>query len=164
MAERKATIRRRRAIFREATAIIEVEYAQQLDVDLVARRVLTSRRQLQRAFAEIGGTTFRRYVTNIRMRHAVVLLRRGRAPVREVSMRVGYREPSDFAKAFRRHQGRSPSGVLKPGEPRRRSMRPQHDALEFGLDANAARARMPMRVVRHGPMTRRRYVDWQEAA
>ena len=115
MAERRETIRRRRAIFREATAIIESEYGRDIDVDVVARRVFTSRRQLQRAFAEIGGTTFRGYLTGVRMSHAVVLLRRGRAPVSEVATRVGYREPADFAKAFRRHQGRPPSGVLRRG-------------------------------------------------
>lgn len=118
MAERQATIRRRWAIFREATAIIEAEYERQLDVDLVARRLFTSRRQLQRAFAQIGGTTFRGYLAGVRMSHAVVLLRRGRAPVSEVATRVGYREPADFAKAFRRHQGQPPSGMLRRGEPR----------------------------------------------
>ena len=106
MPERRTTLRRRRAIFREATAIIEAEYAQQLDVDLVARRVFASRRQLQRAFAEIGQTTFRSYLAEVRMRHAVELLRRGRAPVSEVATRVGYREPADL---------RRPSGAIKVG-------------------------------------------------
>ncbi len=112
VAQRRTTIRRRRAIFRAATAIIEAEYDRHLDVDTTARRVLTSRRQLQRAFAEIGATTFREYVAAVRMRRAVELLRRGRVPVREVALSVGYDEPADFSKAFRRHHGESPSSLL----------------------------------------------------
>lgn len=106
MAERRATIRRRRAIFKEAAAIIEAEYARQLDVDLVAQRVFASRRQLQRVFAEIGETTFRGYVADVRMRHAVELMSAGKASVNAVAVSVGYREAADFAKAFRRDHGR----------------------------------------------------------
>ncbi len=50
------------------------------------------------------------------MRHAVELLRRGRVPVAEVALSVGYREPADFAKAFRRHHGEAPSIVLERGD------------------------------------------------
>lgn len=100
-------------IFDDAVRIIEREYASELDLDEVARRVATSRRQLQRAFAEIGGTSFRSYLTETRMRRAVELLRGGRAPVREVAANVGYRQPAQFAKAFRRHHGAAPSSVRR---------------------------------------------------
>jgi AraC-like DNA-binding protein len=43
------------------------------------------------------------------MRHAVELLEAGSAPVRDVAMTVGYRQPAQFAKAFRRHLGVAPS-------------------------------------------------------
>ena len=46
----------------------------ELSLDDIARRVASSRRQLQRAFAEIGSTTFREHLTEVRMdarrRHA----------------------------------------------------------------------------------------------
>ena len=41
-------------------------------------------------------------------RAAELLARRG-LTVREVAHRVGYRQPAQFAKAFRRHQGLAPS-------------------------------------------------------
>jgi AraC-like DNA-binding protein len=41
-------------------------------------------------------------------RAAEMLLGRG-LTVREVAHRVGYRQPAQFAKAFRRHHGTSPS-------------------------------------------------------
>ena len=57
--QRAATIRHRTSLFEEATSIVEAEYASDLSLDDIARRVASSRRQLQRAYAEIGNTTFR---------------------------------------------------------------------------------------------------------
>ena len=67
---REATVDRRRALFDEAVEMIEREPSSSLDLDTVARSLATSRRQLQRAFAEIGGTTFRAYALDVRMRRA----------------------------------------------------------------------------------------------
>jgi AraC family transcriptional regulator, regulatory protein of adaptative response / methylphosphotriester-DNA alkyltransferase methyltransferase len=109
MAMRTGTVARRRALFEEAGEIVEREFAQPLELDDVARRLATSRRQLQRAFSEIGETSFRTYVAKVRMRKALDLLRDGRLPVREVANNVGYRQPAQFAKTFRRHHGAPPS-------------------------------------------------------
>ncbi len=106
---RTGTVARRRALFEEAAEIVEREYAQPLELDDVARRLATSRRQLQRSFNEIGGTSFRTYVAQVRMRKALDMLREGRLPVREVANSVGYRQPAQFAKTFRRHHGAPPS-------------------------------------------------------
>src|SRR3954451_5400617 len=97
MTMRTGTVARRRALFDEALEIIEREYAEPLELDDVARRLATSRRQLQRSFAEIGGTSFRTYVARVRMRKALEMLREGQLPVREVANSVGYRQPAQFA-------------------------------------------------------------------
>jgi AraC family transcriptional regulator, regulatory protein of adaptative response / methylphosphotriester-DNA alkyltransferase methyltransferase len=109
MTQRAATIRHRTNLFEEAALIVEAEFGSDLTLDDVARRVASSRRQLQRAYAEIGRTTFRTHLTNVRMARAADLLTTGRMTVREVARRVGYRQPAQFAKAFRRHQGQAPS-------------------------------------------------------
>jgi AraC family transcriptional regulator, regulatory protein of adaptative response / methylphosphotriester-DNA alkyltransferase methyltransferase len=107
--QRPATVRHRTSLFEEATAIVEEEFASELSLDGIARRVASSRRQLQRSYAEIGRTTFREHLTAVRMERAAEMLA-GRGPtVREVAHRVGYRQPAQFAKAFRRHHGVSPS-------------------------------------------------------
>ncbi len=108
-AKRPATVHRRRALFLEAAAIIDAEYSAKLALDDVARRVATSRRQLQRAFAEAGETSFRTYLHRVRMDRAAELLRSGTGSVNEVAGAVGYRQPAQFAKAFRRHHGVLPS-------------------------------------------------------
>ena len=109
MSNRPATLERREALFREAVAIIERDYRRQIDLNTVAAQIATSRRQLQRAFAEIGHTTFRTYLAQVRMQKALELLREGSMPVRQVAHSVGYRQPAQFAKTFRRHHGAPPS-------------------------------------------------------
>lgn len=108
-AKRPATIQRRHELFTEAATIIEAEYESKLALDDVARRVATSRRQLQRAFAEAGVTSFRTYLQRVRMERAADLLRASGSPVNQVASAVGYRQPAQFAKAFRRHHGTPPS-------------------------------------------------------
>jgi AraC-like DNA-binding protein len=107
--QRQATIRHRTSLYEDASAIVESEYASDLSLDDIARRVASSRRQLQRAFAEIGETTFREHLTTVRMDRAAELLHRPDVTVREVAHRVGYRQPAQFAKAFRRRHGLAPS-------------------------------------------------------
>ena len=107
--QRAATVRHRTSLFEEATSIVEMEFASDLSLDDIARRVASSRRQLQRAYAEIGHTTFRDHLTAVRMQRAAEMLSGRGLTVREVAHRVGYRQPAQFAKAFRRHHDVSPS-------------------------------------------------------
>jgi AraC family transcriptional regulator of adaptative response / methylphosphotriester-DNA alkyltransferase methyltransferase len=113
--QRPSTIRLRSSLLEEANAIVERDYASDLSLDDIARRVASSRRQLQRAYAEIGGTTFRDHLTAVRMERAAELLATRMFTVREVAHRVGYRQPAQFAKAFRRHRGVSPSDFRAGG-------------------------------------------------
>ena len=113
--QRPATVRLRTSLFQDAVEIVEQEYATDVSLDDIARRVASSRRQLQRAYAEIGGTTFREHLTRVRMQRAAELLSRRGLTVREVARRVGYRQPAQFAKAFRRYQGQAPSAFRSTG-------------------------------------------------
>ncbi|CAB4878109.1 unannotated protein [freshwater metagenome] len=106
---RPSTISLRRSLYEEADAIVQTEFERDLALDEIARRVASSRRQLQRAFAEVGRTTFRDRLTNVRMDRAAEMLARPDLTVREVARRVGYRQPAQFAKAFRRRHAVSPS-------------------------------------------------------
>ena len=80
-----------------------------LSLARVAHEIATSRRQLQRALAEVGGTSFSRELQRARMAHAAELLIRGELPVQTIAGAVGYRQAAQFAKVFRRHHGVSPS-------------------------------------------------------
>src|SRR5947209_3056052 len=98
--QRPATISLRTDLYRDAVAIVEAAYASDLSLDDIARRVASSRRQLQRAYAEVGHTTFRDHLTAIRMERAADMLAARGLTVRDVANRVGYRQPAQFAKAF----------------------------------------------------------------
>ena len=113
--QRASTIRLRTSLFQEAAEIVDREYASDLSLDDIARRVASSRRQLQRAYAEIGETTFRDHLTRVRMQKAAEMLATRALTVREVAHRVGYRQPAQFAKAFRRYQGVAPSDFRANG-------------------------------------------------
>ena len=106
---RSSTRERRRAVFRDAAAIVHARYAEPLTVEEISRLVASSPRQLRRAFTEAGGISFREFVAGVRMTNAAQLLADTRLPVAEVGRRVGYREPSRFSKAFRRTYRLSPS-------------------------------------------------------
>jgi AraC family transcriptional regulator, regulatory protein of adaptative response / methylphosphotriester-DNA alkyltransferase methyltransferase len=113
--QRPSTIRLRASLLEEANEIVARDYASDLSLDDIARRVASSRRQLQRAYAEIGNTTFRDHLTRVRMDRAAELLATRMFTVREVAHRVGYRQPAQFAKAFRRHRGVAPSDYRAAG-------------------------------------------------
>ena len=113
MPMREGTAERREELYREAMTLIARDYASDLQIEGVARTLATSRRQLQRAFSEVGGTTFRDELAKVRMHHARVLLAADAIPVRLVAARVGYHQPAQFAKSFRRHHGQSPSVYRK---------------------------------------------------
>jgi AraC family transcriptional regulator of adaptative response / methylphosphotriester-DNA alkyltransferase methyltransferase len=109
-AQRAATPERRGALLGEATLAIEARYAEpDLSLGDVARQIATSDRQLQRVFAELAGSAFRDELAAVRMQHAARLLQGSVLPIGEIARLVGYRQAAQFAKAFRRHHGVSPS-------------------------------------------------------
>jgi AraC family transcriptional regulator, regulatory protein of adaptative response / methylphosphotriester-DNA alkyltransferase methyltransferase len=111
---RPSTVQRRGVLYSDACAVIRRRYAEDgLSLASVAREIATSRRQLQRAFAEAGGTSFSRELQRVRMARAAELLLDRSLPVQEVAGAVGYRQPAQFAKVFRRHHGTPPSSFRR---------------------------------------------------
>jgi AraC family transcriptional regulator, regulatory protein of adaptative response / methylphosphotriester-DNA alkyltransferase methyltransferase len=96
-------------LYRESCAIVLRHYRRPLTVAVVARALASSPRQVQRAFAEVGGTSFSAYLREVRLRNAAELIARQPLTVREVTLLVGYRQPPHFAKAFRRRFGVTPA-------------------------------------------------------
>jgi AraC family transcriptional regulator, regulatory protein of adaptative response / methylphosphotriester-DNA alkyltransferase methyltransferase len=111
---RQSTLHRRRELFDEALAAIRRDYADEaLSLGSVAHSIATSRRQLQRVFGE-RRTSFRGELQRVRMSRAAALLEENAMPVGAVARAVGYRQPAQFSKAFRRHHGRPPSELRGP--------------------------------------------------
>ena len=114
---RASTVQRRRDLYRDALEVIRRRHGDpDLSLARVAREIATSRRQLQRALAEVGGTSFSRELQRVRMAHAAELLLEGTLPIQTVAGAVGYRQAAQFAKVFRRHQGVSPSSFRRSSD------------------------------------------------
>jgi AraC-like DNA-binding protein len=99
----------------EALAIIRREFAADLRLADVARRIGASSRALQRAFAEHGELSFSEELRATRLNVAARLLRGTDLPVGAVAPRVGYGDHAPFTKAFRRHHGMSPRAYAARG-------------------------------------------------
>jgi AraC family transcriptional regulator, regulatory protein of adaptative response / methylphosphotriester-DNA alkyltransferase methyltransferase len=105
---RNGTLERRRALLHDAVSTILADHGAGVDLDAVARRIGTSRRQLQRVFAELSDRSFRDTLAAVRMGRARTLLASTDRPIAEIARTVGYVEPAQFTKAFRHHHGMAP--------------------------------------------------------
>jgi two-component system response regulator YesN len=106
---RDDTLSRRSLLYRDArAALAQMHHDPDLTIDDVAHAIATSRRQLQRVIAECGDVTFGRALQQTRMANARRLLVTTDLSVKEVCNHVGYRQPAQFAKTFRRYFGATP--------------------------------------------------------
>jgi len=116
------------ALFREAAAAIEAHPAGAITLHSLPERLSSSPRQLRRAFAEVGGTTFGSFLREVRMARAAGLLTETSLPVHEIAAGVGYTEPSQFTKASaaRTASRRPPTGyavrVVRDGQLAQRAL------------------------------------------
>lgn len=85
-----------------------------LSLDRVAHSHYISRRKLYLLF-EMKGTTPADRLRRIRLEMGEQLLRTGRLPVNEIAYRVGFSDPTTFARAFRREYGCTPRDYRRAG-------------------------------------------------
>lgn len=89
-------------------AIAEGLLAASASEPMVARRLAMTPRTMHRHLAEMG-TSFRAIRDELLRERAETLLREGHMPIVEVSYLLGYAEPSNFHRAFRRWTGFTPT-------------------------------------------------------
>lgn len=78
-------------------------------VEGLARRLGTNETSLRRQFKAAFGTTINGYVLSQRMQAARLMVRETDLQIAQISYRVGYKDPANFATAYRRHFGHPPS-------------------------------------------------------
>jgi AraC-like DNA-binding protein len=107
---RPDTLSARRRLYLLSRVVVARHYRRELTLEMVARAVASSPRQLQRAYAQFGEMTFQEDLLARRMAAAAELLTEQRSiPVADVARLVGYRHAPYFARAFRRRYGLSPA-------------------------------------------------------
>lgn len=87
---------------------LEEHYAEPIELGEVADRFAVSPRTLTRRFRAATGELPSAYLQRLRVEMARDLLRRTSLSVRDVMLRVGYRDRGAFLDAFRRHLGHLP--------------------------------------------------------
>jgi AraC family transcriptional regulator, regulatory protein of adaptative response / methylphosphotriester-DNA alkyltransferase methyltransferase len=170
---RPDTLSARHRLYLLARVVVARHYRQELTLTMVAEAVSSSPRQLQRAYAEFGETTFREDLLARRMAAAADLLIEQRSiPVADVARLAGFNQAPYFARAFRRRYGLSPvhfreraaagvalvqarggGGLWASGE---RSQRPEARDEAVASSAGSSPASSPLGSIGSAPGRRRR--------
>lgn len=93
----------------KALSIIHNRYAEDLDIELLAREAGVSRSVLGERFAELLNESPMRYCARWRMRMACNMLRDGKQNTASVAFAVGFNSEAAFNRAFKREFGIPPA-------------------------------------------------------
>ncbi|UJF25140.1 helix-turn-helix transcriptional regulator [Suttonella sp. R2A3] len=93
-------------------ALDEVLSQGNVEVHMVAEHLHISSRTLQRKVREYFQCSAQQWLQNARMQRALSALGEDRLSIGETAYRCGYRHPSNFIQAFRRHFGVTPSALI----------------------------------------------------
>ena len=96
----------------QVRALLPTESSGFRTLEEVAERMHVSARTLKRRLAE-HGTSFSALLDEARRDRATLLLRAGELGVDEIGTRLGYSDPANFARAFRRWTGVSPAAYRR---------------------------------------------------
>lgn len=121
----------------KALSIIHTRYAEELDVEGLAREAGVSRSVLGERFAELIGEPPMRYCARWRMRVAANMLREGRQNTANIAYSVGFNSEAAFNRAFKREYGEPPA-----------TWRRQIEAAESAR-SRASRVELPPQTVRY---------------
>ena len=91
-----------------ALTVIHTRYAEDLDVEMLAREAGVSRSVLGERFAELIGEPPMRYCTSWRMRLAANMLRDGKENIASIAYAIGFNSEAAFNRAFKREYGEPP--------------------------------------------------------
>lgn len=96
---------------RRALEAMKANLETPLSIAAVSRSAGCAQRDLETRFRQAFGAAPRTVYQRLRLTHARRLLEAGDMAVAEAALRSGYRDPSAFARAFRREFGASPRSV-----------------------------------------------------
>jgi YesN/AraC family two-component response regulator len=103
------------ALIERVAEVVQRDFASGLRVDDLARSLNLNRFQFNRLFQRRFGTSFRTYVTRLRIESARRLIREAgaAASLTDISLTVGIQDASYFARMFRQVVGESPSAYKR---------------------------------------------------
>ncbi len=100
-------------LVRSAMVYIHENYHQRLSLSTISGILHVSANYLSRLFRKETGKTITRYIQQIRLEHALVLLAEGRRSISEIAYTVGYQNYRDFYRNFVKYEKESPRQVQR---------------------------------------------------
>jgi AraC-like DNA-binding protein len=93
---------------REAVAFIEQHYQEEMSVDDIARYCHLNRSYLSRIFRSVLQSSPQDFIISYRLKKACELMGVTERPISEICKLVGYPNPINFSRAFKREVGKPP--------------------------------------------------------
>ena len=100
---------------KEALTFIEANFQRDITIEEIAEVCGLNRSYLTRLFKETTGYSLQEYLGIYRMKIAAKMLAESNLPVQAIASKVGYGDAFTFAKAFKRHTGKSPTEYRSSG-------------------------------------------------
>ena len=98
---------------RKAKEYIQNHFSDPLTLEEVSEMVGLSTAYFSALFKKTEGEGFAKYLINVRMEQAKLLLRESNLPVTEICRKVGYNDPKHFTHTFEKAAGVKPSTYRK---------------------------------------------------
>ena len=98
---------------RRAKEYIQTHFSEPLTLEEVSEMVGLSTAYFSALFKKTEGEGFAKYLINVRMEQAKLLLRESNLPVTEICRKVGYNDPKHFTHTFEKAAGVKPSTYRK---------------------------------------------------
>ena len=97
-----------KSLTERAKEYMRQNYYKKISVKNIADKLCLSRAYLRNIFFDSEGIPPKAYIMQLRMRRACELLKSGKFTVGETAASVGYDDPLQFSKMFKKHIGVSP--------------------------------------------------------
>lgn len=97
----------------EIITYINLNYTNDLGLELLSKEFLISTAHLSRAFKKVTGLSFVEYLNNLRVNEAQKLLTETNLSILEIAEKVGYQNSTHFGRTFKSITGSSPREFRK---------------------------------------------------
>ena len=94
-------------------SIIDEEFSNKIDIQLLAKKANMSVSAFHKAFKEITADSPIQYLKKIRLTRARDLIIQKRMKAYTAAVEVGYESPSQFSREFKRYFGQSPADLKR---------------------------------------------------
>lgn len=99
----------------KALIYIQKNYNKNISLGIVAKEVYLNESYLSRSFKKYKGMSFTEYITKLRMKKAIELMKTGKS-INEIANEVGYTDYRSFSLNFKKYTGYIPREYLKKSE------------------------------------------------